>query len=70
MANQTKPVVTQSQASNQPAASSSRPAGPGAPPASQNAKPEPKLPGIRVLKEGSDQSTQNVRTLTETKREK
>jgi hypothetical protein len=66
MANQTTPVATQPQASNQPAAST----GQGAPSAPQTTKPEPKLPGIRVLKEGSDRSTQNVRTLTEIEHKK
>ena len=61
MANQTNPVATQpsSQADGQGAASSQ-----------QTTKPEPKLPGIRVLKEGSDWSTQNVRTLTEIEHKK
>lgn len=41
-----------------------------APPAPQSEKPEPKLPGIHHLREGSDRSTQTVWTLTETQREK
>lgn len=66
MANQTKPVATQPEASSRPTPSTSRPATPGP----QTTKPEPKLPGIHVLKEGSDRSKQNVRTLTEMEREK
>jgi hypothetical protein len=70
MANQTKPVATQPQASNQTPTSAGQPAGQGVPCAPQATKPEPKLPGIHVLREGSDHSTQNVRTLTETERKK
>jgi len=53
-------------ASQTSAPSTSGPAQPGP----QTTRPEPKLPGIHVRKEGSNRSTQNVRTLTEMEGEK
>lgn len=61
MANQTGSVATHPP---------SQPADRGAPSARQTTKPDPKLPGIRVLKEGSDRSTQSVHTLTEIEHKK
>ena len=62
-------TTTQPQASSQPSGRRATQDAPAAP-APQVARPEPKLPGIHVLREGSDHITQTTRTLNETKRDK
>ena len=67
--NKADDTTTQPQASSQPSGRPGTQVAPAAP-APKIARPEPKLPGIHVLREGSDHITQTTRTLKETKRDK